>query len=171
MVAAGCAAACGPAQIGDPPVVAAVDAPAAEAPDADRPCTGGDARSRDPVTGTCYVYVGEPVAWTDAAAACATVGGTLAVPTSDAEVARVAALPTMPAAVPDAWLGGTDAAEEGTWAWITGEPFVYDRWRDGEPNDGGLDAGPENCMVIEADNAGTWDDRPCELAYPYLCEI
>ncbi|MEZ5340907.1 MAG: lectin-like protein [Acidimicrobiales bacterium] len=29
------------------------------------------------------------------------------------------------------WLGFTDAASEGTFAWVTGEPFVYTNWISG----------------------------------------
>jgi uncharacterized repeat protein (TIGR02543 family) len=32
------------------------------------------------------------------------------------------------------WLGGTDSEVEGTWKWITGEPFNYANWLAGEPN-------------------------------------
>ena len=35
------------------------------------------------------------------------------------------------------WLGGTDEAVEGTWKWITGEPWNYTRWSSGEPNNNG----------------------------------
>lgn len=173
-------AGCGSATIGDPPsgddpdamVQQVVDAPGPDAPagpiDAS-PCTGGDARVRDPDTGVCYLYVNTPATWEDAAAACAQLGGTLAVPTSAGEDARIAALPTMPATLPDVWIGGSDALVEGEWRWITGEMMVYTNWRLGEPNDGAGEF-PEDCMLIEADNGGTWDDRPCGAAYPYLCE-
>lgn len=35
------------------------------------------------------------------------------------------------------WLGGTDVDNEGTWTWITGEPFEYTNWNSGEPNNSG----------------------------------
>lgn len=33
------------------------------------------------------------------------------------------------------WLGATDEVSEGTWVWVTGEPFSWTNWRGGEPND------------------------------------
>jgi hypothetical protein len=32
------------------------------------------------------------------------------------------------------WLGATDIESEGIWQWVTGEPFIYSNWADGEPN-------------------------------------
>ena len=34
-------------------------------------------------------------------------------------------------------LGGTDEEQEGTWAWVTGEPFSYERWGDPNPDNHG----------------------------------
>jgi hypothetical protein len=36
-----------------------------------------------------------------------------------------------------AWLGGSDAADEGEWEWGTGEAFTYTNWAPGQPNDWG----------------------------------
>jgi hypothetical protein len=72
--------------------------------------------------------------------------------------------------VPDAWLGGTDQAQEMVWVWVTGEPFVFENFRDGEPNDGNSDQIAEDCLVLESDTAGTWDDRSCTSLRPFLCE-
>ena len=32
------------------------------------------------------------------------------------------------------WIGATDEAVEGTWAWVTGEPFVFTLWETGQPD-------------------------------------
>ena len=151
---------------GDPPV------DAAPAPPDARPCVEGDARVQDPATGTCYAYFGTLTSWGNASVACTALGGHLAVPTSVAENALILPLPTDLLNSPDVWLGGSDQVSEMTWQWVSGEPFVFDLWRAGEPNDGASDTVAEDCMVLEADTAeGTWDDRPCGRSYPYLCEL
>lgn len=178
-IAALAATACGSATIGDPPVADAVDegapdgAPILDAPpgpDA-RPCTAGDAREIDPMTGHCLVYVEQAVTWPQAAAACVALGGHLAVPTSLAENSIANGLSLTPATLPDVWLGASDLDLEMDWTWVTGEAFVFDNWRTGEPNDGNSDTVAEDCMIIETDVGGTWDDRPCDRVYPYLCEL
>lgn len=172
------AAGCGGGTIGDPPIEQQADArppapdaiPAVDLPDA-HPCTGGDARMTDPDTGICYVYVAAITTWSLAQADCVARGGTLVVPTSSIEVALAAELPTTPLTLPDAWIGGTDAAVEGTFTWVTGEALAYTNWRAGEPNNGGTSGTQEDCVALEADTAGTWDDRPCGREYPYICEL
>jgi hypothetical protein len=32
------------------------------------------------------------------------------------------------------WLGATDEIYEGTWAWVSGEPWQYTNWRSGQPD-------------------------------------
>lgn len=32
------------------------------------------------------------------------------------------------------WLGATDEIEEGRWIWVSGEPWKYTNWEEGEPN-------------------------------------
>lgn len=178
LVVAGCGTAHigAPPEVGDAPDAGGPDAPgaidAAPAPPDARPCTGGDARAIDPATGTCYVYLSTTLTWSGAGSACEALGGHLATPTSSGENALVATLPTDVVDLPDVWLGASDSAIEMTWQWVTAEPFVFDNWRDGEPNDGADDTVAEDCMVLEADTAtATWDDRPCARLYPFLCEL
>jgi hypothetical protein len=47
----------------------------------------------------------------------------------------------------------SDAAEEGNWLWMSGEPKIYSNWRPGEPNNGGEN---EDCVVTRPD--GLWND-------------
>ena len=57
------------------------------------------------------------------------------------------------------WLGGFQPEGSGEpeddWQWVTGEPFVYTNWGDGEPND----ADGEDCMQYLPGPA--WNDFPC----------
>jgi hypothetical protein len=61
------------------------------------------------------------------------------------------------------WIGLTDAAEEGNFKWVTGEPLTFTNWRQGEPSDFG--AG-EDFAVMNwhystgqfPSNPGDWND-------------
>ena len=55
------------------------------------------------------------------------------------------------------WIGGTDETEEGTWEWVTGEPWTYENWRAGMPDDfGNQDYLQYRC---QPSIAPTWDDN------------
>ncbi len=137
-------------------------APTADAP----PCVEGNVNVIDPDTGNCYMYFSTTVPWEVALGACGTVGSDvhLVAITSAQENAVVAAIL---AGVADVWVGGNDRMAEMTWVWITGESMAgYGNWREGEPND----SGGEDCMVIELDVGGSWDDRACDKLFGYICE-
>jgi len=145
-----------------PPDAAVPDAvPPADA----APCVEGELNVVDPATGNCYMYFSSQVPWTVALAACGSHGATshLAVITSADEQAVVASLG---APVADVWLGGSDRVTEMEWLWVTGEAMVFEGWRTGEPNDNN----GEDCMIMEVDVGGTWDDRDCDNTYGYYCE-
>lgn len=68
------------------------------------------------------------------------------------------------------WLGAKDAAAEGTWRWITGEPWGFTHWREGEPNNDSLGNGTgtkESYLMIWGKevasldgDAAYWNDLP-----------
>jgi VCBS repeat-containing protein len=81
-----------------------------------------------------YKYVSAShITWQSAAAAALAAGGYLATITSDAENNFVFSLVGNDVA----WLGGSDAGQEGQWRWVTGEAFDYTHWDGGEPNNHG----------------------------------
>ena len=54
------------------------------------------------------------------------------------------------------FIGATDQAVEGTWAWVTGEPWAYTSWGPGEPNNvGGV---PGEDYALYWGYAKRWND-------------
>jgi hypothetical protein len=120
-----------------------------------------------------YRFEPMPTDWVTARATCEAFGAghALALPTTDAE--RLAVAAAARALVLDRWwLGGTDAAVEGTWVDTAGAPITYQPWAMFEPNNFG---GGENCLDLLADPAegagrtDLFDDRTCTALYPFVC--
>jgi hypothetical protein len=61
------------------------------------------------------------------------------------------------------WLGGrvVDPTTRRV-AWLTGEPYLYQRLGTGEPDDNG-------CLILAP--SGIWHDRPCDRIDSALCEF
>lgn len=109
-----------------------------------------------------YRIVDRPVTWSVAVAGCASLSAHLVTVTSAEERAFVSAN-----TFGNLWGGATDAATEGTFTWVTGEPFVFTAYQTGEPNNAG--AAGEDCLEL-----GTilgWNDRACTDLRGYVCEI
>jgi hypothetical protein len=97
--------------------------------------------------------------WNAALADCQAWGGTLAALTSAEENTFASAL-----VANNTWIGGSDAAAPNAWVWASGEPWVYESWEAGEPNDSG------DCVHIWHANSAGWDDTDCASSRAYLCE-
>lgn len=63
------------------------------------------------------------------------------------------------------WIGFTDQATEGQWAWVTGEPVTYTNWAAGEPNN----SGNEDFAVINW-NGTAWNDAGTS-SLPFIVEF
>jgi hypothetical protein len=165
------------------PVADAAPAADAASPDAAPlpACEGGDDRVQDPETGACYLYFQAAQTWAAAQASCVALGGHLAFIGSAEESLLIGTIAPATPGLQDIWVGGTDEQVEGTWRWLADGPIYYQdgvslaftNWRAGEPNNVGTSG--EDCMIIEGDDvepgAGPkWDDRPCGMAYPYMCQ-
>ncbi len=96
-----------------------------------------------------------PCTWEQAEAYCASSWqkGHLATITSAGENAAVAGLAAK-SNKSYLWLGATDAASEGTWAWANGTGWGYANWGPSDPNGGTS----ENYLCMYKD--GTWQDLP-----------
>jgi VCBS repeat-containing protein len=119
--------------------------------------------------GHYYKMVVSSDTWTQANTDAQTTGGYLATITSSAEDVFVRGLITQNYA----WAGGSDAAAEGSWRWVTGPeagtlfwtglsaaqggvaaPGAYTHWNSDEPNNSG---GSENYLAL---TPGGWNDGP-----------
>lgn len=83
--------------------------------------------------GHYYQVYDTPMTWNEAKAYCESLDGHLVTITSGAEQEFVETL-IANGKKKSYWLGGTDAANEGTWEWITGEKFDYTNWREFMPD-------------------------------------
>jgi len=145
-----------------------VGADAGPRPDAKPSFTGpceGDAQFVA-TDGTCYEYFFQGGDWDAARVKCQLRGGDLAIIEDDIRNGVLASL--VPTAFPNVWLRGTDAETEGSWTWA-GEAMTFTKWRSGEPNNGAGN-GNENCMILESNLGGSWDDRSCSDINSYICQ-
>ena len=62
------------------------------------------------------------------------------------------------------WMGGR-TQDHKVWYWITGEPFDYQNWSEGEPNNYG-----GNQDVIKLYRSGKWDDDGSSYLHGFICE-
>ena len=106
-----------------------------------------------------FVYVDQAKSFDDARAYCRAHYHDLASIHSSSENAAVAAL-----CPGECWIGGSDAAQEGTWTWSDGTAWDYENWEFGEPNNGG---GDEPYIVIS--DSGRWNDESRYGTYPFVC--
>ncbi|XP_028420436.1 galactose-specific lectin nattectin-like [Perca flavescens] len=65
-----------------------------------------------------------------------------------------------------AWIGGTDAQQEGFWFWADGTPFNYVNWCGGEPNNV---RGSQHCLQINWTANKCWDDENCHVGRGFVC--
>ena len=113
-----------------------------------------------PYEGHCYYNVESYTTWVVARASCRAGGGYLTTMQDAGENAFVHTLNIRP------YKGGCDGDTEGTWTWITGEPWAYTNWNHGEPNN----LGDEDCLDSYGD--GLWNDMDCEsVGLQYICEF
>jgi hypothetical protein len=65
------------------------------------------------------------------------------------------------------WLGGTDRAAEGSWAWSDGSAWSYSNWHPVEPNGGVV----ENCAMVYIFDIGVWwNDLSCAQLLGFACK-
>ncbi|MDG1172749.1 MAG: DUF5011 domain-containing protein, partial [Opitutales bacterium] len=106
-----------------------------------------------------YEQINGSYTWSAAKADAESRGGYLATVTSLEEKNEIELVRTT-----NSWLGGSDTQTEGTWAWVTGEPWSYHFWNTSEPNGGT----GENYLVTYSSD-GRWNDLGVGNV-PYILE-
>jgi hypothetical protein len=101
--------------------------------------------------GHSYQRIDTSYGWHAAKANCAAMNAHLVTLTSAAESLFV--WNAFNDQAPWWWIGATDEGSEGTWRWITSEPWVFDDWAPNEPNDMG--AGEDYGILWDV---GVWND-------------
>jgi cysteine-rich repeat protein len=116
---------------------------------------------KDATTSHCYrMESSGGKSWDEAKAACGAWGGTLAVLTSVDEFAFV-----QQQVREDTWIGGFDPAGEGTFQWVTDEPWMFASWGSARP----AADGHASCVLIEKEYL-MFLDAKCDIAKGYVCE-
>lgn len=129
----------------------------------DGPCGEGDAHF-EASDGTCYEYFFEESSWAGARLKCEFLGGDLARIDDAATNGILSSI--VPSAFPEAWLLGSDEGSEGVWSW-DGDAMSYGNWQPGQPDNAN---GIQNCLILQANQGGTWDDRNCNDRMSYICQ-
>ncbi|XP_034713134.1 galactose-specific lectin nattectin-like [Etheostoma cragini] len=105
--------------------------------------------------------------WAKAERNCQSLGGNLASVHNVKEYHEIQRLiMTTSYAYKEAWLGGSDAQEEGLWLWSDNSMFTYQNWCPGEPNNYAYN---QNCLQINFGEAKCWDDVRCSVLRPFVC--
>jgi len=125
---------------------------------------------QDPGTGQLYQRIDAQITWHDARDACLASSGYLATITSQAENDFV--FTSVGVLGQDHWLGATEELVEGTWVWVTGEPWSYTNWGTGQPNNFGED---QDYLSFWYNEASKWNDQSSVIPLPrpnwgYICE-
>ena len=121
--------------------------------------------------GHSYRRIDTPMTWFEARHYCERHGGYLVTITSEQEnefVYRTFGIDGV-----NIWLGATDAVYEGVWQWVTGEPWVYNRWcltNRPQPDDAGVG---QDFAIFWDLAPGEWDDNGLphgDFKYIFICE-
>ncbi|XP_047498904.1 C-type lectin domain family 4 member F-like [Penaeus chinensis] len=109
--------------------------------------------------------------WHDARDACEALGTHLARPRDVRKL--VAVLQDFPGMTNRVWIGASDAAREGAWRWLSGEPLDVHDWRPKQPSNRSASGEEQDCLslVTKKYPASTMDDHSCGQKKAYLCEM
>ena len=133
------------------------DARKLDAPGAAPACWTASGYSAAP-SGRKYRAPHSDATWTGAQSQCASTGGHLVVINDGAENAHVQSIMDQ-----NSWIGLSDHAQEGTFAWANGEALSFTSWAPSEPQN----SSGATCLYIMPD--GKWAAGSCG-SMEYVCE-
>jgi hypothetical protein len=154
---------CSAAEPADAPPRESPPDAAAPAPDATVLCQGGDLSAVYDANGHCYMFFAAPATWGAAQTLCLALDSHLVTVGDGWENSF---LKNTFVGTRVVFVGGWDGMSEGSWRWVTDEPWAFSAWKAGEPNN----SGDEDCATMAGNVGEVWDDKPCGHAYSYLCE-
>ncbi len=117
----------------------------------------------DPAHHHAYRVFYDQQSWSEAKRSCERMGAHLATITSTHELDLTSNRVDV-----EVWIGASDEEKEGTFTWVTAEPFEFQAFISGEL-DKGAPTARNDCVVLGVD--GLWHDRACSKAFSYLCEV
>ncbi|KAK7933327.1 hypothetical protein WMY93_004223 [Mugilogobius chulae] len=116
----------------------------------------------------CFKYIQETKTWIDAEKSCQTLGANLAsIHSAEEDDFILDMIQKATGARNRTWIGGSDAAKEGTWLWSDGSVWDYTAWHDGEPNN--VENKEHSLMVNWHTTPKFWNDLPGSFALFYMC--
>ncbi|XP_059515478.1 C-type lectin domain family 4 member F isoform X3 [Myotis daubentonii] len=114
-----------------------------------------------------YYFSHVKKSWQEAEKSCVSEGAHLASVTSAEEQAYLTEFTRSS----DYWIGLNDRGTEGSWRWIDGTPFNYDRsrvfWNNNQPDNWQHGNGQdEDCVHVQQ----KWNDNNCNALYQWICK-
>ncbi|KAK2863321.1 hypothetical protein Q5P01_002854 [Channa striata] len=124
-------------------------------------------RSWSRINGRDFYYVNSPMTWAQAERYCQSIGANLASVHNLHEYQWLQKLIFVATHYyKQAWIGGSDAQQKGTWLWSDGSRFTYSYWCRGEPSNF---RGQQHCLQINYGGFKCWDDVECYSRLSSIC--
>ena len=110
-----------------------------------------------------YLFIDIPASWKEASDYCDNLGGYLVTINSADENEHVLQISNG-----GIWLGATDEMEEGTWVWVSDEPWEFTYWAQNQPDN----FTNEDFLTLGSygEDPARWNDAPPGDFMPFVCE-